>query len=259
MRIIVCIKQVPNPDKVRFDEKTGTLIREGVESQINPYDLNALEEALKLKDSIGAEVITLTMGPPQAEEALRQTISMGADSAILISDKKFAGSDTLATTYVLSKAIKTLGNFDIILCGKQSVDGDTAQVGPGLATRLNIPFVTYVHRITPENDYFILERTLDKVYRIRISPPFLATITDRANTPRLETLRGKLKAKSAQIPVWNAATLFCEDDKIGLLGSPTRVSGSYVPQKTTEKNIVEGTTEEKVDFVIRLLKDKGLL
>ncbi len=261
MKFIVCIKQVPDPKTVRFDEEKGTLIREGVQSAINPYDLNALEEALSLKNKLNAEVVTLSMGPPQATESIKQTIAMGADSGVLLSDRKFAGSDTLATTYILSNAIKKLESFDIIFCGKQTVDGDTAQVGPGLAARLGIPSITFVRKIEiSEDGFFILHREMeDHIYVVKAKPPFLVTVCDSANTPRLETLRGKMKANKANIPLWDNNFLEGNVEMIGLDGSPTRVAGASIPPKKTQKVMLEGDDSQRVDFMINLLREKALL
>lgn len=165
MKIVVCIKQVPDAKDVRLDPKTNTLAREGVQSVINPYDRHALEEAVRLKEKHSGNVTVLTMGPPQAEEILREAIACGADDAVLVSDRAFAGSDTWATTYTLAKAIEKIGNADLILCGKQAIDGDTAQVGPGLAVRMGIPYVTCIRKISEySDDTFVVERMMDDGY-----------------------------------------------------------------------------------------------
>jgi len=261
MKFIVCIKQVPDPKTVRFDEKKGTLIREGVKSTINPYDLNALEEALSLKDKLNAEVITLSMGPPQAADAIKQTIAMGADTGFLLSDRKFAGSDTLATTYILSNAIKKLNSFDIIFCGKQTVDGDTAQVGPGIAARLGIPSITFVKKIeVADNGFFVLHREMENhIYIVKLKPPFLVTVSDSANTPRLETLRGKMKANKASITTWDNNFLEGNEEMIGLEGSPTRVAETSVPPQKAQKLMLEGDEKSHVEFIINFLREKALL
>ena len=194
MNIIVCIKQVPNTTDVKIDPVKNTLIREGVESIINPFDMYAIEEAVRLKERFGGKVTVISMGPPQAEAALKEAISIGCDEAILISDRKFAGSDTWATSYTLSCAIKKIGVFDIILCGKQASDGDTAQVGPGISTHLNIPQVTYVKKIEEIKDNKArVERMTEEGYDIVETPiPCLFTVVKEINTPRLPSLKGMM-------------------------------------------------------------------
>ena len=166
MNIIVCLKQVPDSTKVRLDPVTHTLIREGVESIINPYDLYALEAALRLKDSVGGKVTLLSMGPPQAETALREALSLGADEAVLLCDRAFAGADTWATSYTLSQAVRKIGQFDLVVCGKQAIDGDTAQVGPGLAERLDIPHVAFVRKAELAGSALAVERLSDEGFEI---------------------------------------------------------------------------------------------
>ena len=198
MNIIVCIKQVPNTTDVKIDPVTNTLIRDGVESVINPFDAYAIEEAVRLKERFGGKVTVVTMGPPQADAALREAISLGCDEGILVSDRKFAGSDTWATSYTLSCAIKKIGAFDIILCGKQASDGDTAQVGPGISTHLDIPQVTYVKKIEEIKDNKArVERMTEEGFDIVETPvPCLFTVVKEINTPRLPSLKGMMRAKS---------------------------------------------------------------
>ncbi len=187
MNIIVCVKQVPDAKDVRLDPKTNTLSREGVESIMNPYDQHALEEAVRLKEEHGGEVTVITMGPPQAEEILRQAISCGADKVVLVSDRAFAGADTWATSYTLEKAIIKVGKFDLILCGKQAIDGDTAQVGPGLAMRLDIPFLTCVQKIrSADTKGLSVERMMDDGYDVvEVDYPMLLTVVKNINEPRV--------------------------------------------------------------------------
>ncbi|MFH1847981.1 MAG: electron transfer flavoprotein subunit beta/FixA family protein, partial [Candidatus Omnitrophota bacterium] len=225
MNVIVCIKQVPNTADVKIDPETNTLVREGVESIINPFDTYAIEEGVRLRERFGGKVTVVTMGPPQAESALREAISVGCDEVVLISDRAFAGSDTWATSYVLARAIKKIGNFDLIICGKQASDGDTAQVGPGIATHLNIPQITYVKKIDEIKDGMIkAERMVEEGYEILQSPiPCLLTVVKEINNPRLPSLKGKMKSKSAAITRYGAKDLECDPAEIGLDGSPTRV------------------------------------
>ncbi len=255
MHIIVCIKQVPDTAEVRINPETNTLIREGVPSIINPYDLHALEAGLQIKEKTGGKVTAITMGPPQAEEALREAISMGVDDVRLISDRAFAGSDTWATGYTLCKAIEKLG-FDIILCGKQAIDGDTAQVGPEVAELLNIPHIAYVRKIEDVTDEEIrVQRLMDDGYDVVSCPlPVLLTVVKELNVPRLPSLRGKMAAKKAVIARIDVTSLDADDEHIGLKGSPTQVKNIFAPQAKTDRMILTGTVEEQVDALIEQLR-----
>ena len=257
MNIIVCIKQVPNTTDVRIDPVTNTLIREGVESVINPFDTYAIEEAVRLKERFGGKVTVVTMGPPQAENALREAISLGCDEAILVSDRKFAGSDTWATSYTLAAAIKTIGEYDVIICGKQASDGDTAQVGPGISTHLNIPQVTYVKKIEAIKDNkATVERMTEEGYDIVETPvPCLFTVVKEINTPRLPSLRGMMKSKTAKITKWTAGDIGAEAKAIGLEGSPTRVVKIFTPPPRKGGEILQGDTQDIVNELVELLKD----
>lgn len=262
MKILALIKQVPDTTDVKIDPETNTLKREGVESIINPFDMYAIEEALRLKERFGegAEVVVISMGPPQAEAALREAISMGCDSAILLSDRKFAGSDTWATSYVLAQAIRKLGDFSIILCGKQASDGDTAQVGPGVSMHLNIPQVTYVKKIEKiDKEGATVERMTEEGYDIVETPlPVLFTVVKEINEPRLPSLKGKMRAKKAEIQVWGADEVSCDDDKIGLDGSPTRVLKIFTPAPREGGRIIDGEPNEIAKELAALLKDAML-
>jgi len=257
MNIIVCIKQVPNTTDVRIDPVKNTLIREGVESVINPFDTYAIEEAVRLKERFSGKVTVITMGPPQAESALREAISLGCDEGILISDRKFAGSDTWATSYTLSCAIRKIGAFDIILCGKQASDGDTAQVGPGISTHLDIPQVTYVKKIEEIKDKKArVERMTEEGYDIVESPiPCLFTVVKEINTPRLPSLKGMMRAKSAKILQWTAADISADPKNLGLDGSPTRVVKIFTPSPRKGGEIIKGDTDEISQKVAELLRD----
>ncbi len=276
MNVIVCIKQVPNTADVKIDPKTNTLIREGVESIINPFDTYAIEEAARLKEKFGGKVTVISMGPPQADAALREAISLGCDEAILISDRAFAGSDTWATSYTLSQAIKKIGSFDVIICGKQASDGDTAQVGPGIATHLDIPQVTYVKKIeeiNPVRDTSNLdnstkvsngvkdnrarvERLVEEGFEVvETSMPCLLTVVKEINTPRLPSLKGKMKAKSAQIIKWGAKDMDCDPKQIGLEGSPTKVVRIFNPPPRKGGIKLTGEPQEAVDKLVELLKN----
>lgn len=252
MHIIVCIKQVPDTRQVRLDEKTHTLIREGVESIINPYDLYALEEGLRLKERFGGKVTVLSMGPPQAESSLREALSYGADEAVLLSDRAFAGADTWATSFTLALGVEKIGAFDLILCGKQAVDGDTAQVGPGLAERLSLPYVTWVRKIEDIGDGWIrVQRLMDDGYdRLELPLPALLSVVKEINEPRVPSLKGKMRAKSQPIAVWGAAALQANPDQVGLQGSATQVIRVFPPHRSKDREWIEGTTEEKVAKVL---------
>lgn len=260
MNIVVCIKQVPQTTQVKIDPKTNTLIREGVESIINPFDMYALEEGIRIKEQFGGKVIVITMGPPQAENALKEAISLGIDEAILISDRAFAGSDTLATSYILSCGIKKINKFDLIICGKQAIDGDTAQVGPGIAEILNLPFVAYVKKIEKIKDGKIkLERMMEEGYEVIEMPlPGLITVVKEINEPRLPSLKGKIKAKQSSILVWKKHDLEVDEKKIGLSGSPTRVMKIFTPATRVEGMIIEGKVEESVEKLTQVLKEMKL-
>ncbi|OGS11282.1 MAG: electron transfer flavoprotein subunit beta [Elusimicrobia bacterium RIFOXYA12_FULL_57_11] len=257
MNIIVCIKQVPNTTDVRIDPVTNTLIRDGVESVINPFDAYAIEEAVRIKERCGGKVTALTMGPPQAENALREAISLGCDEAILVSDRKFAGSDTWATSYTLSAAIRKIGDFDIILCGKQASDGDTAQVGPGISAHLDIPQVTYVKKIEEISDKLAkVERMTEEGYDIVQTPlPCLLTVVKEINTPRMPSLKGMMRAKSAKPLKWTADDIEAAPAALGLDGSPTRVVKIFTPQQRKGGEMMSGSTEDVARELTELLKD----
>ena len=256
MKIIVCIKQVPDAKDVRLDPKTNTMAREGVESIMNPFDRHAVEEAVRLKEQHGGTVTVISMGPPQAEAVLRDAVSCGADEAVLVSDRAFAGADTWATTYTLGKAIEKLEDFDLILCGKQAIDGDTAQVGPGLARRLDIPYVSYVKRVSGyDNGVMQVERLMDDGYdELAIPLPGLLTVVKEINEPRVPSLKGKMKAKKLVIQTLSAEDIGAEPQSIGLPGSTTQVVKVFAPQFTGERAMLEGTVDEQVDQLVEKIK-----
>lgn len=255
MKIIVCIKQVPDAKDVRLDPETNTLDREGVQSIMNPYDQHAVEEAVCLKEQLGGEVTVLSMGPPQAEEVLKQAISCGADNAVLISDRAFAGADTWATSYTLAKAVEKIGGFDLILCGKQAIDGDTAQVGPGLAIQLDIPFVTCIQKIREASDTeLVMERMMDDGYDVLAADyPMLLTVVKDINQPRVPSLKGKMKAKKVQIRVLSAEDVGADSAKIGLAGSPTQVVDVFPPPPRGERSILTGSIDEQIEQLVEKL------
>ncbi|HKZ57349.1 MAG TPA: electron transfer flavoprotein subunit beta/FixA family protein [Thermodesulfovibrionales bacterium] len=255
MKIVVCIKQVPDTAEVRINPETGTLIREGVPSIINPYDMHAIEAGLQIREKARGNLTIVSMGPPQAESALRHAISMGADDAVLLTDKAFAGSDTWATSYILSKAIEKLG-ADIIICGKQAIDGDTAQVGPETAEFLGIPHISYVRKVEDVTlNSISVQRMMEEGYDIvESSFPVLLTVVKELNEPRLPSLKGKMAAKKAEIKNWGSSDINADDKKIGLKGSPTQVKNIFAPEARADRKIFQGTTEEQVNALIKELK-----
>ena len=263
LRIIVCVKQVPATQEVKIDPERGTLIREGIEVETNPFDLNALEEGVRIKERVGGEVIAISMGPPQAESTLREALAMGADEAILLSDRALAGADTLATSYTLSCAIRKIGKFDLIICGEKTTDGDTAQVGPELAENLGIPFVPYVRKIEEiGEDYLIVHREIEEGYQVvRVPLPCLLTVTKDINDPRLPSLKDKIRARKAQIRVWTAEDLaeICERSRFGLEGSPTRVIKVETPPEPTGGEVLRGDPKELAKKLVEKLIELGFV
>jgi len=257
MNIIVCIKQVPETTDVRINPETNTLIREGVKSIINPFDAYAIEEGVRLKERFGGKVTVVTMGPPQADAALREAISLGADEGVLVCDRAFAGSDTWATSYTLSGAIKKIGAFDLIICGKQASDGDTAQVGPGISTHLNIPQVTYVKKVEDASEKSMrVERLMEEGYEVIETPlPALLTVVKEINEPRLPSLKGMMKSKSAKITVWGQKDLNLDPQNIGLCGSPTQVVKIFTPPQRSGGQMLTGEATEIAEKLVSAIKD----
>jgi electron transfer flavoprotein beta subunit len=257
-QIVVCIKQVPDTQEVRLDPVTHTLKREGIAAIINPFDLYALEEGLRVKDDQGGKVTVITMGPPQAEAALREALGYGADAAVLLSDKAFAGADTWATALTLAKAVDKLGGADLIFCGKQAIDGDTAQVGPMLATILNIPYVAWARKLTFADGNLMVERLLDHGYdAVATDLPALITVVKEINEPRVPSFKAKLKAKKEAIPVWGSNDLGLETGDIGLGGSFTQVVKIFPPPSRGTPEIWTGAPEELAGRLWQRLKAQG--
>lgn len=257
MNIIICIKQVPDTTQVKIDPQTNTLVREGVQSIINPFDMYAIEEGVRLKEKYGGKTTVITMGPPQAENALKEALSLGCDEAILISDRAFAGSDTLATSYTLTAAINKIKEYDLIICGKQASDGDTAQVGPGISAHLDIPQVTYVKKIEEIKDNVaIVERMTEEGYEvIKVPLPCLITVVKEINEPRIPSLKGMMRAKKIQITAWKAVDLAVEGDQLGLSGSPTQVVKIFTPPSRPKGQIFDVPPEEAVQKLVNAMKD----
>jgi electron transfer flavoprotein alpha/beta subunit len=261
MNIVVLIKQVPDTTDVRIDPKTGTLIREGVPSIINPDDKHAIEEALHLREKYGGKVTVLTMGPPQALDALREAKAMGTDENILLSDRAFAGADTWATSYTLATAIKKVGDYDLIICGRQAIDGDTAQVGPQIAECLDLPQITYVRKMEIQGKKLKAERALEDGFeKIEATLPALITVIKDLNKPRYPSVRGIVEAcREAEFPVWTAKDIDADPKKIGLEGSPTQVKRSFAPEPHGGGIILEGTVEDMANDLVSRLKDDNVV
>lgn len=247
LHIVVCVKQVPDSREIRIDPKNNTLIRQGVPSIINFYDMHGLEEALRIKDELGARVTVVTMGPPPAEKGLKECISLGADEAVLVTDRGFAGADTLATSYVVAKTIakiaETWGPVDMVFCGKQTLDGDTGQVGPGVACRLDLEQLTYVHKVVKvdeEKRRVTVQRLLeDGIEVVETSMPVLITALKELNKVRRASLPGMIRAARYKATIWTTADFPGLDKaQIGLKGSPTIVAKTWIPGARTANGIM---------------------
>jgi electron transfer flavoprotein alpha/beta subunit len=258
---IVCIKQVPDTSQVKIDPETGHLIREGMPSIINPEDKNALEEAVRLKEIHGGKITVLTMGPRQAEDALHEALAMGADEAVLLSDASFRGADTWATSYTLSQAIKKIGGFDMVLCGREALDGNTAQVGPQLAEFLDLPSIPYALRVVMEGNIVRVNSATEDGYRVvEAELPALITVTKDLNDPRIPTLFDTAEAFEKGITVWSADDLGVDKGKVGIKGSLTRIRKTFTPDLSRGPvKMVEGDLDRICDEVILILKKNYLL
>ncbi len=261
MNVVVCLKQVPGTTQVKIDPQTNTLIRQGIENIINPFDTYAIEEGVRLRERTGGKVTAISMGPPQAETALREAVSLGADEGILLSDPAFAGADTWATSYTISAALRKLGQYDLVICGRQTLDGDTGQVGPQLAEMLALPFIAYVSQIEEIADGSLrVQRMVEDGYEVIESPlPAVVTVVKEINTPRLPSLRGIARSKSATIPVWGAKELNTDPGRVGLAGSFTQVIRIFSPQRVCQGEIFQGEVKEQVDCLVNRLKDDGFI
>lgn len=262
MKIVVCVKQVPDTNEIKINPETGTLIREGVPSILNPDDANALEQALQIKDQIPDTTVTvITMGPPQAKEMLQECIAMGADEGILLSDRALGGSDTWATSNALASGIRKVKDYDIIFAGRQAIDGDTAQVGPQVAEKLGIPQATYVEKFELEGDTILVHRALEDGYeKLRLKAPCLLTAIKELNEPRYMSIRGIIKGANAEIPTWSAADIGVDLTSVGLKASPTNVFKSFTPKPKGAGITMPGDTpKEMVANLIGTLRSKNLI
>lgn len=259
MKIVVCIKQVPDTNEVRIDPVTGTLVRDGVPSIMNPDDKNALEEAIRLKDETGATVTVITMGPPQAEKILREAMAMGADEGVLMTDRAFAGADTWATSLALAKAIDKIG-YDLIFAGRQAIDGDTAQVGPEIGEHLNIPQVTYVERVEVKGEELKVRRALEDGYEtIRVKTPCILTAVKELNKPRYMNMYDIFACYSKDIKIMVADDLNIDKEELGLSGSPTKVKKSFTKGPKGQGEKVELPPFEAAQLVANKLKEKHFI
>lgn len=264
IKIVVCIKQVPGTTEIKIDPETNTLVREGVENIINPFDSYAIEEAVRIKERLNGEdieVVALSMGPPQAVEILKEAISVGVDSGILLSDRAFAGADTWATATTLARAIEKIEDCRLIILGKQTLDGDTGQVGPELAQKMRIPFIGYVSSI-PEisrNKMKVKRLMEDRYETFETALPAAISVVKDINIPRVPSLRGKMKAKNSEIPVWDAKKINADEKEVGLSGSYTRVVKIFTPGVKHETVIIEGAIGEKVEKLHKVLKELNVV
>jgi electron transfer flavoprotein beta subunit len=259
MKIIVCIKQVPDTTEIKLNPETGTMIREGVPSIMNPDDKGGLEMALNLKDQFGAHVTVITMGPAQADQILREAYAMGADRAIHLTDKRFAGADTLATSNALAGALRML-EYDLIITGRQAIDGDTAQVGPQIAELLDLPQVTYVGDLQFENGIFTIKKANEEGYQVvQVEAPCLVTVLASANEPRYMSVNGIMTAYKKEVEVWGFENISVDETKLGLKGSPTRVHKSFSKGAKSAGQKYEVDPQMAVEIIMDKLKEKFII
>ncbi len=261
MRIIVCVKQVPETGQATWDPVTNTMIREGVPAIINPFDLYAVEESLRIREKLGGEVIALSMGPPQALDALREVVAMGIDDAVLLTDRAFAGADTLATSRTLAAGVVKLGGADLVICGKQATDGDTAQVGPELAHHLRLPFIAYTRKIEEVREVYLrAERMMEFGYEtVECALPAVISVVKEINEPRLPSLKGKLRAKKAELRRWTLDDLGMDKATAGLAGSPTQVVKVFTPPPRGTGEVLQGDAEALAEGLVSRLKGMKLI
>ncbi len=263
MKIVVCVKQVPATTEVKLNQATNTIVREGISSIINPFDTHALEEALRLQERLGdgSCITALSMGIPSVAEMLGEALALGVERAVLLSDRAFAGADTLATATALAAGIQALGEFDLVICGKQATDGDTAQVGPSLAEKLQVPHLTYVRRIEEIGDSFIrCSRLTDDGHElVELRLPAVITVVREINLPRLPSIAGIRRARSAQVTVWTAEDVGADRSQIGIQGSPTQVRRTFVPSHAAAGELLSGSPAEQARQLVERLSVAGLL
>lgn len=261
MNIVVCLKQVPETTSVKINPETNTLVREGIENVINPFDAYALEEGVRLRERFGGRVTAVSMGPPQAEPMLREAVSCGADAAVLLSDPAFAGSDTLATSATLAAAVRKLSPCDLVICGRQTVDGDTGQVGPEMAENLCAAFVAYASEIQDvSGGRMRLKRMTEDGYEVVSAPlPAVITVVKEINRPRLPSLRGLIRAKDTAVPVWKAADVGLDAAQTGLNGSATQVAQIFFPERVSKAEMLEGAPEAQAGTLYERLRGAKII
>ena len=261
MNIIVCIKQVPDSTQVKVDPKTGTLIRAGVPSILNPYDHYALEKALAIKAKTGAKVTVLSMGPAQAVAVLRLALALGADEGVLLSSRAFAGSDTWATSYALAMAVKKIGQFDMILCGQMAIDGDTAQTGPGIAFHLGIPQITFCESVDSDGSRAVVKKLIEGGHQIMEADlPVLITMTMPVDyAPKYPSFMAAHKAQDKKVYTWTEVDVNADPHKLGLEGSPTRVSRIFPPAARQKGEMFSGSAEEMAVKFVEILKKESFI
>jgi len=247
MRILVCLKQAIDVSQIKSDKTTGLLLLANVPRKISDFDKNALEEAIRLKEKFGGEVLTLTVGSEDPKTTVREALAIGADKAYIVADPILEEQDTLATSYVLAEAIKKIGLIDLILCGETSIDGYTALIGPRLAERLNLPVISHVRKLSVEGSDVIAERTLEDCYEtVKARIPLVLTVTKELNEPRIPTLMAIMKASRKEIIVWKSADLNIPNDKVGKLGSATTVICTIAPKMERKRIVIKGETPEEI-------------
>ncbi len=261
MNVVVCLKQVPGKFKIEIDPQTGTLVKGGTDNMINPFDMNALEEAMRLKEKHGGKVSAISMGPSEAKESLREAIALGADEAVLLCDPAFDGSDTWATSHILSLGIRKLGQPDMVICGRQTIDGETGQVGPELAEMLGLPFVSCVSRIEEVAEGHVkMQRMAEEGHHVvEMQLPGVISVVKEINVPRLPSLRGLMQSKKASITVWNARELGVDVAMVGSKGSPGRLVKVSRPQRSTRQELLQGSLESQVEQLIGKLREAKIL
>jgi electron transfer flavoprotein beta subunit len=258
MNVVVCAKQVPDTTEITIDTHTKTLNRKAAPAVMNPFDAHAIEEALLITEKLGGSVTVITMGPKRALQVIHEAFSMGVTNGILISDPAFSGSDTYCTAKILCCAISKISNVDLIICGKQAIDGDTAQVGPEIAEMLDIPHVSYVNKIVNKNnDKIRMHRALEIGYEIvEMQLPGLITVLKDINTPRLPSFKLLCKGKKRDIPIWGLKDLNLELEEVGLAGSPTVVASTFIPENRKNVQMLQGTAEDKVKTLYNEINKK---
>lgn len=261
VKILVCVKQAIDVSQVKVDTASHRLITVDAPKKISDFDKNALEEAIRLKEKFGGEVITLTVGPEDAKTTIREALAIGADKSYIVSDPMFEGSDTLATSFILAEAFKKLGPFDLILCGEASVDSFSAQVGPRLADRLNIPLIAYVKKLSLEGDVVVAERNLEDSYEIiKAKTPVLLTVTKELNEPRIPSLMSIMKAAKKEVVMWKASDLGISSEKVGEAGSAIKTLSVLAPKVERKKIVIKGeTTAETAEKLAKALIQDGVI